>query len=70
MPYKDENVRKKKQQEYSRKNYEVNYEKRREQITARRKEFKKEWDEFKCTLKCTKCGFSHPAALEIGRAQV
>ena len=65
MPYKDVNVRKKKQQEYSRKDYLGNYAERRERINARRKALKKEWDVFKCTLKCTKCGFDHPAALDF-----
>ena len=65
MPYKDVNVRKKKQQEYSRKNYLGNYAQRREKLNARRRELKKEWDAFKCTLKCTKCGFSHHAALDF-----
>jgi heterodisulfide reductase subunit B len=65
MPYKDVNVRKKKAQEYSRKNYEVNYEKRRTELSARRKELKEEWSTFKRTLKCTKCGFNHIAALDF-----
>ena len=65
MPYKDESVRKKKHKEYSRKHYEGNYAKRREQLNARRRELKAEWDTFKCTLKCTKCGFAHPAALDF-----
>lgn len=65
MPYKDVSVRKKKQQGYSRKDYLGNYAERREKINARRRELKKEWDAFKCTLKCTKCGFDHPAALDF-----
>lgn len=65
MPYKDESVRKKKHQEYSRKHYESNYAKRREKLNARRKELKKEWDVFKATLKCTNCGFDHHAALDF-----
>ena len=65
MPYKDESVRKKKHKEYSRKHYEVNYAKRREELTARRQELKAEWLKFKATLKCTKCGFDHIAALDF-----
>jgi hypothetical protein len=65
MPYKDPKVRKKKQAEYSRKDYISNYEERRKKINARRRELKKEWDEFKNTLACTACGFAHPAALDF-----
>jgi len=65
MPYKDESVRKSKHKEYSRKNYLVNYAERRAKLNARRRELKAEWDAFKCTLKCTKCGFAHHAALDF-----
>lgn len=65
MPYKDKSVRKSKGREYSRKHYEGNYAKRREELAARKKELKQEWDAFKCTLKCTKCGLDHPAALDF-----
>ena len=65
MPYKDVNVRKKKHKEYSRKHYESNYAKRREEINVRRRRLKAEWDAFKCTLRCTKCGFDHHAALDF-----
>jgi hypothetical protein len=65
MPFKDESVRKLKQSEYSRKHYETNKEK---QITANTKYKKKKWQEwkdYKSTLSCTKCGFSHIAALDF-----
>jgi heterodisulfide reductase subunit B len=65
MPYKDESVRKSKNREYSRKDYEGNYAKRRQSLAARKKELKQEWDTFKATLACTKCGFSHSAALDF-----
>ena len=65
MPYKDPELKKKKHKEYSRKHYEGNYAKRREAINARRKKLKGEWDEFKATLKCAKCGFNHHAALDF-----
>ena len=65
MPYKDESVRKQKHAEYSRKHYLGKYAERREQINARRQKLKKEWGVFKHTLKCTKCNFSHPAALDF-----
>ena len=65
MPYKDPEVRKRKNKEYSRKDYLGNYAKRRESLNARRRELKKEWDSFKATLKCAKCGFTHQAALDF-----
>lgn len=65
MPYKDESVRKSKNKEYSRKGYLANYAKRREQLNERRRRLKREWDDYKSTLKCTKCGFSHHAALDF-----
>ena len=65
MPYKDVNVRKSKQAQYSRKNYEGNYAKRRKELNDRKKELREQWYEFKRTLKCTKCGFDHFAALDF-----
>jgi predicted HNH restriction endonuclease len=65
MPYKDVNVRKQKHKEYSRKHYEGNYAKRREELNARRQELKGEWLKYKGTLKCTVCGFNHVAALDF-----
>jgi len=65
MPYKDESVRKSKHKEYSRKNYEVHYEKRRAELSARRRELKQEWVTYKATLKCAHCGFNHIAALDF-----
>jgi len=65
MPYKDKSVRAAKHKEYSRNHYLANYAKRREEINIRRRELKKEWDVYKRTLKCTKCGFNHHAALDF-----
>ena len=65
MPYKDPEVKKNKGKEYSRKHYEANYAKRRQELSARRKELKAEWSVFKRTLKCAKCGFDHHAALDF-----
>ena len=65
MPYKDESIRKKKHQEYSRKYYLANKEKTLTLNTANKAKHKQKWDEFKATLSCTKCGFSHTAALDF-----
>lgn len=43
--------------------YEKNKVKRRAQYTAYKKNIKKWYKELKATLKCERCGFSHPAAL-------
>jgi hypothetical protein len=65
MPYKDANVRKAKHAEYSRKHYVNNREEIIERSAKQRKSGKKLWDEYKKDLKCTKCSFSHPAALDF-----
>jgi protein-arginine kinase activator protein McsA len=65
MPYKDPEVKRKKHKEYSRKHYEAN----KAQVIALTTENKKKdrlyWAAFKATLKCTKCGENHPAALDF-----
>ena len=65
MPYKDPSVRKRKHQEYSREHYLKN----KATVIQRTKESKAqqklEWHSFKQSLKCTKCGFAHPAALDF-----
>jgi len=65
MPYKDPAVRKAKHKEYS-KNY---YEKNKQKVIAKsaigRKKFADKWRTFKETLTCSKCGFSHPAAIDF-----
>ena len=65
MPYKDLSVRKRKNKEYSRKHYLKNYAERRERINARRQELRLEWNKYKSSLSCIKCGFSHVAALDF-----
>ena len=65
MPYKDASVRKAKHAEYSRKHYLGNYAKQREKINARRQKVRTEWNTYKASLKCSKCGFAHPAALDF-----
>jgi hypothetical protein len=65
MPYKDANVRKSKHKEYSRKHYLANQETIIEKNRKNKAELKAEWSAFKRTLKCTKCGFDHIAALDF-----
>lgn len=65
MPYKDKEVKKAKHKEYSRKHYEKN----KEQVKAATKRVsktgKEKWDLYKSSLRCTKCGFDHIAALDF-----
>ena len=65
MPYKDPEVRKRKQAEYSKKSYEANKDFVKLTTKKGKKEKRAEWYAFKSTLKCTKCGFNHPAALDF-----
>ena len=65
MPYKDESVRKSKHKEYSHSHYLKNKEATKLRTKQKNIKNKEEWDLFKGTLKCTKCGFNHPAALDF-----
>ena len=65
MPYKDASVRKLKNAEYSRKYYQSNKEKIKVLTKANKKVGRVKWSTFKNTLKCTQCGFKHPAALDF-----
>lgn len=65
MPYKDPAVRKAKHKEYSRKHYEANTERTIRRTKETKAKEKEAWFIFKGTLKCTKCGFSHIAALDF-----
>lgn len=65
MPHKDPEVRKAKHAEFSRNYYLANKEKVLAGVKIQRAIGKARWDAFKRTLKCTKCGFDHPAALDF-----
>jgi hypothetical protein len=65
MPYKDESVRKAKQSEYSRKYYKANHTKAIAANNKYRKKKREDWQEFKASLCCAQCNFSHPAALDF-----
>jgi len=65
MPYKDVNVRKSKHKEYSREHYLKTLEKTKQRTKDTKAKEKAKWYAFKRTLKCEKCGFSHPAALDF-----
>jgi hypothetical protein len=43
----------------------ANQEETRQRLSENKARLKAEWDTFKRTLKCTKCGFNHTAALDF-----
>jgi hypothetical protein len=65
MPYKDPEQRKAYHKEQSRKYYLANKNKIIATSKINRAVGKARWDTFKRTLKCTQCGFDHPAALDF-----
>jgi len=65
MPYKDESVRKAFHKLQSHKHYLKNKVVIQKKARLRIRKNKEDWDAFKRTLKCTKCGFSHVAALDF-----
>jgi len=65
MPYKDLAVRKAKHKAYSATHYQKNQADVRASTKKTKKEKKQEWTEFKAKQSCTKCGFSHPAAIDF-----
>ena len=65
MPYKDPAVRKAKHAEYSKTYYEKNKAQIIKTKAARKKELTVQFAAFKATKTCTKCGESHPAALDF-----
>jgi hypothetical protein len=65
MPLKDPVARKAYQKEQSRKHYLANREQQIASNSEYKKKRRKEWNEYKATLKCTQCGFNHPAALDF-----
>jgi ribosomal protein S27AE len=65
MPYKDESERIVKRKEYSRKYYEANKEKVKAKAAETKKRQRAAFADFKATLKCNRCGFNHPAALDF-----
>jgi hypothetical protein len=65
MPYKDLEVRKEFHKLRSREHYLKNQDEIKQRNAKTRKKKREEWLEFKCTLKCTNCGFSHPAVLDF-----
>jgi hypothetical protein len=65
MPYKNPELRKTKGAEYSKKYYEANKAKSLLANAVTRKKKRKAFQDWKATLSCSECGFSHVAALDF-----
>ena len=65
MPYKDKERRKAYNKSYGMKWYHKHREKILQRTKAHVQRHREKWWEFKSTLKCEKCGFSHPAAIDF-----
>jgi hypothetical protein len=65
MPYKDESVRKAYHKLRSREHYLKTQDETKLRNAKTRKKKREEWVEFKSTLSCTNCGFSHPAVIDF-----
>jgi len=61
MPYKDLEKRR----ECRRRWYSNNKESEKKHVKRRKREIKKWFDNYKLTLKCSKCSESHPSTLEF-----
>ena len=65
MPYKDAEKRKAASAKGSATYYAKNKEAVKARTDKKRKRETAEWKAFKATLSCSKCGFSHPAAMDF-----
>lgn len=63
MPYKD--PRDPRKLETQRRHYERHSQRVKEAVAVRRKQYREKWLEFKRSLRCTRCGENHPAALDF-----
>lgn len=61
MPYKDPEKRR----ASNRRSYAKNSEKVKKKTSEKRKQYKRQWAEFKSRLSCICCGESHPATLDF-----
>ncbi len=65
MPYADPEIRKAKSREYNKRWYEKNHKQHKASVEKNRTRYKQQWLEFKASLSCSHCGFSHPAAIDF-----
>lgn len=65
MPYKD----RKDQLQAAKKHYDKNKEAYKARAAEAKRRYRMQWYDFKTTLKCAHCGFSHPSALDFHHVQ-
>lgn len=65
MPIKDPDERKRKQREYSARYYANNKELSIARTASQHKKEKAEWTNYRASLSCAICGFSHPAVIDF-----
>lgn len=65
MPYKDKAVRAEYAKQYRKKHYEKNRIAISAKVQERKRNLRKQFAEYKATLRCTQCGESHPATLDF-----
>ena len=65
MPYKDKEKQKEKNREYQKKYYEQNKKYYISKSAERKQKIREDFDRYKSTLKCSKCGENHVACLDF-----
>ena len=65
MPFKDDQVRRERQREYSRRWYLSNKPKAMTAVARRKKEQRNRWEAYRADKACAHCGFSHPAVIDF-----
>lgn len=65
MPFKDKEVRARRQREYSRRWYLSNKPETKAATSRRKKEQRARWDAYRADKACAHCGFSHPAVIDF-----
>jgi hypothetical protein len=65
VPFKDDQVRRERQREYSRRWYLSNKPKVQASTSARKRREKLRWEAYRAKHSCAHCGFSHPAVIDF-----
>jgi hypothetical protein len=65
VPFKDDNVRRERQREYSRRWYLSNPSKTKATSARRKREQRERWEAYRSDKACAHCGFSHPAVIDF-----
>jgi ribosomal protein L32E len=65
LPYKDKEKQKEYNRSYGMKWYRKNRELALKRSKENRRRHREKWTEYKSSLSCKKCGFSHPAVIDF-----